>query len=144
MLNDYLKDWKWSNMFYSFFAKLQSIPHKCVCSLVSQGMYVNPTTFKHVLWRVEGDFVVVGVGKDIGWLWQIAFKTLACGKIGIQLPCGVEGVSHGEVCALFESTRNFVEGLACDRREFASPNNDEILLQHQEKEGDSKWNHGFP
>jgi hypothetical protein len=32
---------------------------------------------------VEGDFVAVGTGKDIGQVWQNAFKTIACGKVDI-------------------------------------------------------------
>jgi hypothetical protein len=52
------------------------------------------------------------------------------------LPCGVERISHGEACAWFESAQNFVVGLACDGKEPKPPNNDKILVQHQEKEGD--------
>jgi hypothetical protein len=44
--------------------------------------------------KVEGDFVAMGVGEDFGWVWKTAFKITTCGKIGIQLPCGIEGVSH--------------------------------------------------
>jgi len=43
---------------------------------------------------VEGDFVAMGVGEDFGWVQKTAFKTTTCGKISIQLPCGIEGVSH--------------------------------------------------
>jgi hypothetical protein len=56
----------------------------------------------------------------------------------MQLPCAVKGVSHGEACTWFETTQNFDAKLACDRREPAPLNNDEVLLQRQEKEGDSK------
>jgi hypothetical protein len=51
---------------------------------------------------VEGDFIVVGAGKDFGWVWQTTFKTTTCGKVGIQLLYGIERVSHGEACAWFE------------------------------------------
>jgi len=87
---------------------------------------------------VEAYSSLLGVGKDIGWLWQIAFRTLVCGKVSMQLPCGVKGVSHGEACACFKTTQNFAMKLACDRREPAPPNNDEVLLQCQENEGFSK------
>jgi hypothetical protein len=53
---------------------------------------------------VEGDFVVVEAGEDFGQIWNFFFKTIAYGKVGIQLPCGIEGVSHGEACAWFEGT----------------------------------------
>jgi len=43
---------------------------------------------------VEGDFVAMEVGEDFGRVWKIAFKPTTCGKVGIQLPCGIEGVSH--------------------------------------------------
>jgi hypothetical protein len=36
----------------------------------------------------------MGVGEDFGWVQKTAFKTTTCGKISIQLPCGIEGVSH--------------------------------------------------
>jgi hypothetical protein len=87
---------------------------------------------------MEGDFVVVGTRKGIGQLRKIAFKTTTCGKVGISLPRGAEGVSHGEACAWFESVRNFVVGLAYDKKELASFGNDKVLLQCQEKEGDLK------
>jgi hypothetical protein len=32
---------------------------------------------------VEGDFVVVGIRKDIGWVWQNVFKTTTYGKVMI-------------------------------------------------------------
>jgi hypothetical protein len=79
-------------------------------------MYVDHVAFELVLWRMEGDFVIVGIGKDFGWVQQIAFKTIACGKVNIQLPCGIEGVSHGEAYAWFENARNFVVGWTCDGR----------------------------
>jgi hypothetical protein len=47
-------------------------------------------------------FVAMGVGEDFGWVWKTAFKTTTCGKVGIQLPCGNEGMSHGEACVWFE------------------------------------------
>jgi hypothetical protein len=43
---------------------------------------------------VEGDFVTMGIGEDFGQVWKIAFKSTTYGKVGIQLPCGIEGVSH--------------------------------------------------
>ncbi len=87
---------------------------------------------------MEGDFVAVGEKKHIGWLWKIAFKAPTYAKFGMQLPYGAKGVSHGEVCAWFESTQNFATKSACDGREPTPPNNDKVLLQCQEKEGDSK------
>lgn len=63
MLNDCLRDWKWSNMLSWFFVELWSIPHNYVHSLVSQGMYVKLAIFKYALWRVKGDFVIVEEGK---------------------------------------------------------------------------------
>ncbi len=87
---------------------------------------------------MEGDFVVVGTRKGIGWLQKIAFKTTTCGKVGISLPCGAEGVSHGETCGWFESVRIFVVGSAYDEKELAFFDNDKVLLQCQEKEGDLK------
>jgi hypothetical protein len=87
---------------------------------------------------VEGNFVVVGTRKAIGRLGKIAFKTTTCGKVDISLPCGVEGVSHGEACAWFENVRNFAMGSACDGKELAPFDNDKVLLQCQEKEGDLK------
>jgi hypothetical protein len=49
---------------------------------------------------VEGDFVTVEVGEDFGRIWKIAFKTIAYGKVGIQLPCGLKefhmvNLAHG-------------------------------------------------
>jgi hypothetical protein len=85
MLNVYC--WRWSNVLYWFCAKLWSFLDNCVCSLIDEGMYVNLVVFNLALWRVEGDFVVVGIGKDFGWVWKTAFKITTCGKIGIQLPC---------------------------------------------------------
>jgi hypothetical protein len=32
---------------------------------------------------VEKDFVVVGVEKDIGWVWQIVYKTTTYGKVSL-------------------------------------------------------------
>ncbi len=87
---------------------------------------------------MEGNFVVVGTRKAIGRLGKIAFKTTTCGKVDISLPCGVEGVSHGEACAWFENVRNFAMGSACDGKELAPFDNDKVLLQCQEKEGDLK------
>jgi hypothetical protein len=46
-------------------------------------MYVNPIAFKHALGRVEKYFVVVRIGKDIGWVWQTTFKTTTCWKVNI-------------------------------------------------------------
>jgi hypothetical protein len=79
----------------------------CITSFVqsfeaSLTMYFNPIAFELTLWRVEGNFVVVGIRKDFGQVWQIAFKTTTCGKVGIQLACGTKGVSHGEACAWLE------------------------------------------
>jgi hypothetical protein len=83
MLHVCLRCWEWSNMFYWFCAELRGVPDNYVHSLVGWQMYVNPIPFEHVLWRVEGNFVDVGVGKDIGWVQQITFKTTACGKVNI-------------------------------------------------------------
>lgn len=77
---------------------------------------------------MEEDFVIVGTRKDFGWVRQTAFKTIACGKINIQLPCGIEGVTHGETYAWFESVRNFIMGSTCDGRQPACPDNDGVLL----------------
>jgi hypothetical protein len=65
---------------------------------------------------VEGDFVVIGARKDFGKVWKTTFKTIDYGKVGIQLPCGIEGVSHGEACARFGGAQNFVTGSAYNGR----------------------------
>jgi hypothetical protein len=63
---------------------------------------------------VEGDFLVMGIGRDFGQVQQIVFKTTTYQKVGIQLPCGTEGNSHGEACTWFEGAQNFAMGLTCD------------------------------
>jgi hypothetical protein len=108
--------WKWSNVFYWFHAKLQGFLDNYVCSLIGEGMYVNTIAFRPTLWRVKIDFVIVGVGKDFGQVWQTTFKTTTYRKINIQLPCGTKGVSHGEICAWFESAWNFAIASTCDGR----------------------------
>jgi hypothetical protein len=51
---------------------------------------------------------------------------------------GAEGVLDGEACAWFGSTRKFAMGSTYNGSELVPPDNDGVLLQHQEKEGDSK------
>jgi hypothetical protein len=75
-----------------------------------------------------GDFVGVERVKDFGWVWENAFKTITCGKVGIRLPCGIEGISHGEACTWFEGARNFAMRLACNEKQHAPFDNDGILL----------------
>ncbi len=99
-------------------------------------MYVNHVTFRLALWKVEGDFVDVGVGKDFGWIQQITFKTTSYWKVSIQLAYGTKGVSHGEACAWFEGAHNFVAGSTYDRKQPTPLDDDGILLQHQETKGD--------
>jgi hypothetical protein len=46
-------------------------------------MYVNLIAFGHVLRRVEKYFIVVGIGKDIGWVQQTTLKTTTYWKVNI-------------------------------------------------------------
>jgi hypothetical protein len=46
-------------------------------------MYVNFIAFGHALRRVEKYFVIVGIGKDNGWVRQTTFKTTTCQKVNI-------------------------------------------------------------
>jgi hypothetical protein len=85
---------------------------------------------------VEGNFVAMGVGEDFKQVWKTTFKTTTCGKFGIQLACGIEGVSHGEACAWFEGAQNFASGLTYNKRQFAPFDNYRILLQCPEIKGD--------
>jgi hypothetical protein len=79
-------------------------------------MYVNHVIFKPALWRVEGDFVAIGAQKDFGQVWKTTFKTTTYGIVDISFPCGTKKISHGEACAWFEGTWNFVAGSICDGR----------------------------
>jgi hypothetical protein len=55
--------------------------------------------------------------------------TIAYQKLDIQLPCGIEGIPHGEAFAWFESTQNFVTRLVCDGKQLTPHDNDRVLLQ---------------
>ncbi len=46
--------------------------------------YVKIVAFRPTLWKVEGDFVDVGVGKFFGWVQQTTLKTTSCQKFDIQ------------------------------------------------------------
>jgi hypothetical protein len=85
---------------------------------------------------VEGDFVAMGAGEDFEQVWKTAFKTTTCGKFGVQLACGIEGVSHGEACAWFEGALNFASGLTYDEKQLAPFDNYKILLQRPEIKSD--------
>jgi hypothetical protein len=78
---------------------------------------------------VEGDFIAMGIGEAFGRVWKIAFKTTTYGKVNIQLPCGIEGISHGEAFTWFEGGQNFATRLVCDGKQPTPHDNDKILLQ---------------
>ncbi len=123
-------------MLYWFCVKFQDFLDNYVCNLISEGMYVNLVAFRPVLWKMKGDFIDVGIGEDFGREWKIAFKTTTCGKVDIQSPYGTKGVSHGEACAWFEGTWNFVARLAYNEKQPTPLDNDRVLLQCQETMGD--------
>jgi len=54
------------------------------------------------------------------------------------LPYGVEGVLHGEAYTWFEGAPNFATGSAYNKKYPTPLDNDGILPQRQEMEGDSK------